>query len=156
MNKFRRAFLKTAGAAGALLATAGIGLLKSGEVFAATWNKLAFSSNNMSDALKNANYGGAVESKDIVLKAPDIAENGAVVPIEVTSNIPGTTSIALFVEKNQYPMVADFELPSGTEPYISTRIKMSQTSNVRVAVRAGGKNYTQVKEVKVTIGGCGG
>ncbi len=156
MNKFRRAFLKTAGAAGALLATAGVGLLKSGEVFAATWNKLAFSSNNMSDALKNANYGGAIESKDIVLKAPDIAENGAVVPIEVTSNIPGTTSIALFVEKNQYPMVADFELPSGTEPYISTRIKMSQTSNVRVAVRAGGKNYTQVKEVKVTIGGCGG
>ncbi|TXT24054.1 MAG: transmembrane protein [Gallionellaceae bacterium] len=156
MNKFRRAFLKTAGAAGALLATAGVGLLKSGEVFAATWNKLAFSSNNMNDAMKNANYGGAVESKDIVLKAPDIAENGAVVPVEVTSNIPGTTSIALFVEKNQYPMVADFELPSGTEPYISTRIKMSQTSNVRVAVRAGGKNYTQVKEVKVTIGGCGG
>lgn len=156
MNKFRRAFLKTAGAAGALLAATGAGLLKSGEVFAATWNKLAFSSNNMNDAMKNANYGGAVESKDIVLKAPDIAENGAVVPVEVTSNIPGTTSIALFVEKNQYPLVADFEIPGGTDPYISTRIKMSQTSNVRVTVRAGGKNYTQSKEVKVTIGGCGG
>lgn len=148
--------MKSAGAAGALLATVGVGLLKSGGALAATWNKLAFSSNNMNDALKNANYGGAVESKDIALKAPDIAENGAVVPIEVTSNIPGTTSIALFVEKNQYPLVADFEIPGGTEPYISTRIKMSQTSNVRVAVRAGGKNYTQSKEVKVTIGGCGG
>lgn len=156
MNKFRRAFLKSTGAAGALLVAFGTGLLKSGEVFAATWNKLAFSSNNMNDAMKNANYGGAIESKDIALKVPDIAENGAIVPVEVTSNIPGTTSIAFFVEKNQYPMVADFELPSGTEPYISTRIKMSQTSPVRVAVRAGGKVYTQSKEVKVTIGGCGG
>ncbi|MBI4939000.1 MAG: thiosulfate oxidation carrier protein SoxY [Nitrosomonadales bacterium] len=156
MDKLRRLYLKSAGAAGVLLAAAGAGLLKPGEVFAAAWNKLAFSSNNVNDAMKNANYGGAVESKDIILKVPDIAENGAIVPVEATSNIPGTTSMAFFVEKNQYPLVADFELPSGTEPYISTRIKMSQTSNVRVAVRAGGKTYMQSKEVKVTIGGCGG
>lgn len=155
MNDLRRAFLKNIGAAGALLVAAGAGLLKSGEVFAATWNKLAFSSNNVSDAMKNANYGGAIESKDIMLKVPDIAENGALVPVEATSNIPGTTSIAFFVDKNQYPLVADFDLAGGTEPYISTRIKMSQTSLVRVAVRAGGKNYMQSKEVKVTIGGCG-
>ncbi len=156
MDKLRRIFLKSTGAAGALLVAAGTGLLKSGEIFAATWNKLAFSSNNINDAMKNANYGDAVESKDIVLKVPDIAENGAVVPVEATSNIPGTTSMAFFVEKNEYPMVADFELPPGTEPYISTRIKMRQTSNVRVAVKAGGKVYMQSKEVKVTIGGCGG
>ena len=156
MNMLRRTFLKSIGAAGAMLAAAGTGLLKSGEVFAATWNKLAFSSNNINDAMKNANYGGAIESKDIVLKVPDIAENGAVVPVEATSNIPGTTSMAFFVEKNDFPLVADFELPSGTEPYISTRIKMRQTSNVRVAVKAGGKIYMQSKEVKVTIGGCGG
>lgn len=156
MNMLRRSFLKSIGATGAVLAAVGAGLLRSGEVFAATWNKLAFSSNNINDAMKNANYGGAVESKDIVLKVPDIAENGAIVPIEATSNIPGTVSMAFFVEKNEYPMVADFELPSGTEPYISTRIKMRQTSNVRVAVKAGGKVYMQSKEVKVTIGGCGG
>ena len=148
--------MKNAGIAGAVLAAVGAGLLKSGEAFAATWNKLAFSSNNINDTMKNANYGGAIESKDIVLKVPDIAENGAIVPVEATSNIPGTTSMAFFVEKNEYPMVADFELPSGTEPYISTRIKMRQTSNVRVAVKAGGKVYMQSKEVKVTIGGCGG
>jgi len=156
MDKLRRIFLKNAGIAGAVLAAVGAGLLKSGEAFAATWNKLAFSSNNINDTMKNANYGGAIESKDIVLKVPDIAENGAIVPVEATSNIPGTTSMAFFVEKNEYPMVADFELPSGTEPYISTRIKMRQTSNVRVAVKAGGKVYMQSKEVKVTIGGCGG
>ncbi len=156
MDKLRRVFLKNMGAAGALLVGMGAGLLKTGEVFAATWNKLAFSSNNVTDAMKNANYGGAVESKDILLKVPDIAENGAIVPVEVTSNIPGTTSIAFYVDKNQYPLVADFEIPSGTEPYISTRVKMSQTSPVRVTVRAGGKAYTHSKEVKVTIGGCGG
>ena len=156
MDKFRRVFLKNMGIAGALLVGMGAGLFKSGEVFAATWNKLAFSSNNVKDAMNNANYGGAVESKDILLNMSEIAENGANVPVEVTSNIPGTTSIAIFVDKNQYPMVADFDIPSGTEPYIATRIKMSQTSLVRVAVRAGGKAYMQAKEIKVTIGGCGG
>jgi sulfur-oxidizing protein SoxY len=155
MNNLRRTFLKNAGAAGAVLAAVGAGLLRSGEAFAASWNKLAFSSNSVAEAMKNANYGGAVESKDIVLKVADIAENGAIVPVEATSNIPGTTSIAFFVDKNQYPLVADFELASGAEPFISTRIKMSQTSNVRVAVRAGGKTYMQSREVKVTIGGCG-
>lgn len=155
MDKLRRAFLKNVGAAGALMVAIGTGLFKSGEVFAAMWNKLAFSSSNVTEAMKYANYGGAIESKDISLKLPDIAENGALVPVEATSNIPGTTSIAFFVDKNKYPMIADFELLNGTEPYISTRIKMNQTSLVRVAVRAGGKVYTQSKEVKVTIGGCG-
>lgn len=156
MDQLRRAFLKNAGIAGAVMVAIGTGLLRSGEVLAATWNKLAFTSTNVADAMKNANYGGAAESKDIQLKLPDIAENGASVPIEVTSHIPGTTSIAIFVEKNQNPLVADFELSNGAEPYINTFIKMSQTSQVRVAVKAGGKAYTQGKEVKVTIGGCGG
>lgn len=156
MDQLRRAFLKSSGIAGAVMVAIGAGLLRSGEVLAATWNKLAFTSTNMADAIKNANYGGATESKDILIKVPDIAENGAAVPVEVISNIPGTTSIAIFVEKNVTPMVADFEFSNGAEPYISTFIKMGQTSQVRVAVRAGGKAYTQSKEVKVTIGGCGG
>jgi len=96
------------------------------------------------------------DSKDITIKAPDIAENGAVVPVEVTSGIPGTTAIAILAEKNATPLVADFGLMSGAEAYISTRIKMGQTSLVRAVVMAGGKAYTAAKEVKVTIGGCGG
>lgn len=156
MDQLRRAFLKSAGTAGAVAFAIGAGLLKCGEAFAVTWNKLAFTAHNVADAMKNAGYGGAVESKDIVLKVPDIAENGASVPVEVASNIPGTTSIALFVDKNQNPLVADFELSNGAEPYLSTQIKMAQTSQVRVAVKAGGKVYAQGKEVKVTIGGCGG
>jgi sulfur-oxidizing protein SoxY len=99
---------------------------------------------------------GAADSKDITIKAPDIAENGAVVPVEVTSGIAGTTSIAIFAEKNATPLIADFDFANGAEGFISTRIKMGKTSLVRAVVTAGGKTYTSAKEVKVTIGGCGG
>ena len=156
MDQLRRTFLKSAGLAGSVVVALGAGLLKSGEVLAAAWNTTAFGAKTISDAMSAAGFTGAVESKDIEIKAPEIAENGAVVPVEVTSKIPGTTSLAIFVEKNPTPLVADFEFMAGAEPYVSTRIKMGQTSLVRVAVKAGGKTYMQSKEFKVTIGGCGG
>jgi sulfur-oxidizing protein SoxY len=156
MDQLRRTFLKSAGVAGSVVVAIAAGMLKSGEALAAAWNSSAFAAKNISDAMSAAGFGGAAESKDIVIKAPEIAENGSVVPVEVTSSIPGTTSMAIFVEKNPTPMVASFEFMAGTEAYVSTRIKMGQTSLVRVAVKAGGKTYMQSKEVKVTIGGCGG
>jgi sulfur-oxidizing protein SoxY len=156
MNQFRRAFLKSAGSIGTVAVAIAAGMLKPGAAFAAAWNTVAFTSKDIAEALKNTGYDGAAESSDIVLKAPDIAENGAVVPITATSNIPGTTSIAIFVEKNPTPLIADFSFSNGAEAYISTRIKMAKTSVVRVSVKAGGKNYTTSREVKVTIGGCGG
>jgi sulfur-oxidizing protein SoxY len=156
MNQLRRAFLKNAGAVGTVAIAIAAGLLKPGAAFAAAWNSLAFTAKDIADAMKNAGYGGAAESSDIQIKAPDIAENGAVVPVSATSNIPGTTSMAIFVEKNPAPLIAIFEFSNGIEPNISTRIKMAKTSIVRVSVQAGGKNYTNSREVKVTIGGCGG
>ncbi|MDP1683029.1 MAG: thiosulfate oxidation carrier protein SoxY [Burkholderiales bacterium] len=156
MNTKRRTFLKGAGAAGTVAVAVAAGLLKPTEVLAAEWNKAAFDAKGMPDALKVLNATGAAVSKDITIKAPDIAENGAVVPVEVTSKIAGTSSIALMVEKNANPLTANFDLTNGADGYVSTRIKMGQTSNVRVVVNAGGKSYTAVKEVKVTIGGCGG
>jgi len=156
MNQLRRAFLQRAGLAGAALFAISAGLLKPGTALAAAWNKLAFNATNLAEAMKQANYSGGVQSNDIVVKAPDIAENGGSVPVEVICTIPGITAIAIFAEKNQTPLIADFELSNGAEAYISTRIKMSQTALVRIAVRAGGKVYTQTKEVKVTLGGCGG
>jgi len=156
MDQLRRTFLKSAGVAGSVAVAIAAGLLKSGDVLAAAWNTTAFGAKNISDAMSGAGFAGAIESKDIDIKAPEIAENGAVVPVEVTSRIPGTTSLAIFVEKNPTPMVASFDFLNGAEPYVSTRIKMGQTSLVRVAVKAGGKTYMQSKEVKVTIGGCGG
>ena len=156
MNQLRRAFLKNAGAVGSVAIAIATGLLKPAAAFAAAWNSLAFTAKDPADAIKNAGYGGATESSDIVIKAPDIAENGAVVPVSATSNIPGTTSMAIFAEKNPAPLIAIFEFSNGIEPNISTRIKMAKTSIVRVSVQAGGKNYTSSREVKVTIGGCGG
>jgi len=156
MNQLRRAFLKNAGVFGAVAVAIAAGVLKPGSAFAAAWNSLAFTAKDPAEAIKNAGYSGATESSSIEIKAPDIAENGAVVPVTATSNIPGTTSMAIFVEKNPSPLVANFEFLNGAEPYISTRIKMAKTSIVRVSVQAGGKNYTSSREVKVTIGGCGG
>lgn len=156
MNQLRRTFLKGTGAAGTVAVAIAAGLLKPGQVLAADWNKSAFEAKSTDDALKGIGAAGAAKSADIMIKAPDIAENGAVVPVEVTSNIPGTTEIAIISEKNVNPLIAEFTLSNGAEGYVSTRIKMAKTSNVTVVVKAGGKAYTASKEVKVTIGGCGG
>ena len=156
MNPLRRTLLKGTGAAGTVAVALAAGLLKPGQVLAAEWNKAAFDSKSIIEALKGIGATAAVDSKDIAIKAPDIAENGAVVPVEVTSKIPGTESIAIVVEKNDRPLIAVFNLLNGAEGFVSTRIKMAQTSDVKVVVKAGGKMYTAKKEVKVTIGGCGG
>jgi sulfur-oxidizing protein SoxY len=153
LNYTRRRILT----AGAAFATLGTLLWKPLELLAAEWNRAAFEAKALADALKNIGATNAVESKDILIKAPDIAENGAVVPIEVTSKIASTQSIAIVAEKNPFPLVASFVLPEGTEGYASTRIKLGQTSNIKVVVKAGdGKVYAASKEIKVTIGGCGG
>jgi sulfur-oxidizing protein SoxY len=96
-----------------------------------------------------------VDSKDIELKAPDIAENGAVVPLEITSNIPGTESITIFIDKNPFPYVGTFDVSKGAMPFIALRVKMAESSNIRAVVQAAGKTFATAKEVKVTIGGCG-
>jgi sulfur-oxidizing protein SoxY len=149
MNALRRNVLKGAAGAGAVAVAVAAGLLKPTQAMAA-WNKSAFEAKNVVDAMKGIGATNPSDSKDITIKAPDIAENGAVVPVE------GTTSIAILAEKNAQPLVGTFDLTGGAEGFISTRIKMGSTSLVRAVVSAGGKTYTAAKEVKVTIGGCGG
>jgi len=96
-------------------------------------------------------------SNDITFfSTPDIAENGAVVPVGIASKIPQTQAIAILIEKNPNMLAAVFDIPPGTDPSLSTRIKMAQTSNVYALVKAGGKYYATSKEIKVTLGGCGG
>lgn len=155
MNALRRNVLKSAAGAGTVAVAVAAGLLKPTSALAGA-PRSAYEAKSVGDALKGMGASGAADSKDITIKAPDIAENGAVVPVEVTSNIAGTTSIAIVAEKNATPLVADFDLSNGAQGFISTRIKMGQTSLVRAVVTAGGKTYTSAKEVKVTIGGCGG
>lgn len=153
MNDRRRNLLTSAGAAAALLAA---GLLKPVLALAATWNKDAFASKSPGDALKSIGAADPAPSGDIVIEAPQIAENGAVVPIEITSKIAGTTSLAVLVEKNPYPLVAKFDFMEGALPFVKINAKMGETSDVRVVATAGGKHYVATKEIKVTIGGCGG
>ncbi len=155
MNTLRRNVLKGASSASAVAMAVAAGLLKPTEVLAA-WNKSAFEAKSMDEAMKGLGAGAAVDSKSITIKAPDIAENGAVVPVEVTSSLPNTTNISIFAEKNGTPLVGSYTMSNGTPGYVSTRIKMGTTSLVRAVVTAGGKTYTAAKEVKVTIGGCGG
>ena len=122
---------------------------------AATWNKVAFDAHALPEVLKAIGAGSVVESDKIELRAPEIAENGAIVPVEIISRIPGTESIYIIADKNPQPLVAEFDFTGATDPFISTRIKMSETSKVRVIVKAGGKFYATTRDVKVTIGGCG-
>jgi sulfur-oxidizing protein SoxY len=143
------------GVLAAMAAVLAAGVLKPLAALAA-WNKAAFSSKSSADALKSLGTGSAEASGQIVIEAPQIAENGAVVPIEITSNIPGTTSIAVLVEKNPYPLVAKFDFMEGALPFVKINAKMGETSDVRVVATAGGRHYQATKEIKVTIGGCGG
>jgi sulfur-oxidizing protein SoxY len=122
----------------------------------AAWNENAFGAKTAADALKGIGVGNSPLSKDIVIEAPQIAENGVVVPIEITSNVPGTSSIAVVLEKNPFPLAAKFDFMEGALPYVKLNVKMAETSDVRVVATAGGRHYAATKEIKVTIGGCGG
>ena len=116
----------------------------------------AFKQKSSDDAIKLL-YGKTAEKSDkIKLDAPEIAENGAVVPISVSSTLPDVTAIAFLVAENPNALVAAYKIPAGTMPSVANRIKMARTSNVIVVVEAGGKLYSTSKEVKVTVGGCGG
>ena len=156
MNQNRRVLLKGTFAAGATGLAISAGLLTPKAVLAA-WPKAAFEAKDSKAALE-ASMGSSdmTESADIQLKAPDIAENGAVVPITVTSKIDGTEQISIVVAGNQTPLAATFNLGATTSGFVSTRIKMGKTSDVTAVVKAGGKLYSTSKNVKVTIGGCGG
>lgn len=153
MNGSRRNALKTGGVLALLLAA---GIVKPGDLQAQGWNQTAFEGKTLADAMRELGAQGAVPSTAIEIKAPEIAENGAVVPVGVESRLPGTQSITLLIEKNPQPLTASFDIPAGTEPNVSTRVKMGQSSDVYALVKADGKFYVAKKEIKITLGGCGG
>ena len=152
MNRLRRTFLKLAGASAVTVG----GVLKIGHALAAVWNKAGFESKVTAEVLKTLGVSGAATSKDIAISAPDIAENGAQVPVTVVSKIPNTQSISIVADKNPFPLTSMFDFSNGAEAYVSTKLKMGQTSNVIAIVKADGKFFTASREIKVTIGGCGG
>lgn len=125
------------------------------KLLAAQWNAKAFDETRFPDSLKSIGALELIESDQIQLKTPEIAENGAIVPIQVTSGIPNTEKVYVFAEKNPQPLVASFTFSNNVEPYFATRIKMGDSAKVHVVVRADGKHYIVSRDVKVTIGGCG-
>ncbi|CAK0767452.1 sulfur-oxidizing protein SoxY [Gammaproteobacteria bacterium] len=152
----RRIFLKGSLLTGTLGAALGSGLLTP-ERLLAEWSKEAFSAKEIDKATAALDEKSSPETSDkITLTAPDIAENGAVVPVTVETTLPDVSRILLFSEKNIVPLVADFRLPAGTDAYVSTRIKMAQTGSVVAIVKSGKQLFTASREVKVTTGGCGG
>ena len=152
----RRSFLKgsiAAGAAGAGLAT---GILTPNMAFADGEATDPFKAKSVDEVLKLLGASGAESSDKIKIKAPEIAENGAVVPVGITSEIPGTTEIISITAKNPTPLAARYTFGEGAVPAIKSRFKMGKTTDVIAVVKAGDKYYTAKKEVKVTKGGCGG
>ena len=151
----RRTFLKGTIASGMLGVAASAGLLAPRMVLAA-WPKAAFDAKSIDDAL-NALLGGTslTESSDIQIKAPDIAENGAVVPITVSTGM-AAESISVLIAENPAPLACSYALGSNTLGFVSTRVKMGKTSDLIAVVKSGGKLHSAKKTVKVTIGGCGG
>ena len=156
MNPSRRTGLSAAGSFGLYAALAAIGLFEGRPVSAQTFNATLFQARNLSELLRMLGGTTAADSKEIQITAPDIAENGAVVPVAVRSQLLRTEQISLLVEKNPDPLVASYQLLEGVEPDLTMRVKMSQTSDVIALVRADGRFFMARKDVKVTIGGCGG
>ncbi len=151
----RRAFLKsvlTGTTAGALV---GAGLLTPGRILAA-WPAAAFDSTTRDAALEALYASGVIEESDRVkLDAPDIAENGAVVPIRVETDLEGVESISIIAAENPSPLAAVFELTARSLPSVSTRIKMAMTSDVLIVVKSNGTLFSTQKRISVTVGGCG-
>jgi sulfur-oxidizing protein SoxY len=153
MNLNRRDMLRITSVLSAAFA---VGILKPNDVFAAEWSAAVFNAKGLDAAVKALGGNGFAVSKDISIDAPDIAENGAVVPVSISSAVPNTEYMAILVEKNPSAMAASFNIPTGTQPAVTTRVKMGMTSQIHALVKADGKWLVASKETKVTLGGCGG
>jgi sulfur-oxidizing protein SoxY len=152
----KRQSLQSAGGLGLFAALVSIGMLKPGVAHAQAFNAAAFQAKGIADTLKALGAAGAIESKEVVIIASDIAENGAVVPVGIRSALAKTEMMALLVEKNPNGLAGSYDILDGAEAEVQMNIKMGQSSDVVAVVKADGKYYMARKEIKVTLGGCGG
>ncbi len=158
MSMNRRKALQATGGFGVLGMFVAAGVMTPEEARAqqAEWNKAAFETKDVNGTAKALGGDAPTASDKITVTGPDIAENGAVVPVGATSTLPNVQMIALLVEKNPNALAASFNLTPECEPFVTTRVKMGQSSDVYALVKADGKFYVAKKEIKVTLGGCGG
>lgn len=153
MDASRRTVTMGTGAAlmGAFLA----GMLKPGILLAA-WNEHAFNAKDLPEVLRALGMNTAAQSKEIAVDVPEVSENGASVPVQITSRIPDTQSISVFVDRNPWPYIAHVEFVKDALPFVALRLRVAETSPVRAVVRARGSYYLAVKDVRVVAGGCVG
>lgn len=151
----RRSFLQAFGNGAALAGLVGAGMLKPGRVLAVDFDRNAFAATNAADALRLIGATGAESSTELIFKGPEVAENGAAVPVEVISRLPNTTRLSLLVDKNPFPLAAQFSFSGNAVARFQAKLKMAESSRVRVVAVAAGKQYTAFREIKVTVGGCG-
>ena len=154
MQHSRRSFLLRAAQATLACVAAAAGVLP--RYVRAAETRPAFTAIAIAEALKALGAGNPKESVEIVLKAPDIAENGAVVPLEIESKLPNTRSIIILVEKNPHVMTAAFNIPDGTDRLVSIRVKVAESAVIHAVVKTDAGAFYATKLVKVTLGGCGG
>ena len=156
MSVSRRQVIKAGGGAALYTALASMGFFTANPAMAAAWKKDWFETKNVPDTLKAMGIASAANSGDVVITSPDIAENGAVVPVGIASKLPKTEMIALLVEKNPAMMAGFYDFTADAVPDVSMRVKMGQSSDVIAIVKSDGKFFMAKKEIKVTLGGCGG
>lgn len=156
MSVTRRQVIKTGGGAALYTALASMGFFAGNPARAAAWKKDWFETKSVPDTMKVMGVGSAPNSGEITITSPDIAENGAVVPVGVSSKLPKTEMIAVLVEKNPWMMAGFYDFTADAIPDVSMRVKMGQSSDVIAIVKADGKFFMAKKEIKVTLGGCGG
>lgn len=156
MHELRRKLLKGGTSAALLAHWLSSGLLLPNAALAGEWNRNAFAARSIGEALKAYGSANAGETRELTINAPEIAENGAKVDIEITSHLADTRSIAIFADKNPMPLTAVFEFSGALLPYVRAQLKLAETTRVRVVARTGdGKFHVAFREVKVTLGGCG-
>jgi sulfur-oxidizing protein SoxY len=157
MIELRRRLLKGGASAVLLSPLLGTGLLHPTRALAAEWNRNAFAARTIGDALKAHGSANAGESRDILINAPEIAENGAKVEVDITSNLANTRSLTIFADKNPMPLCATLDFFGTVLPYARVQLKLAESTRLRAVVKtAEGKTYVAFREVKVTLGGCGG
>lgn len=157
IRELRRKLLREGIRSSLLLPLLGSGLLRPGRVLASEWKSHAFTARSTAEALQQLAVSKATESRDIVINAPEIAENGAKVDVEITCNLPGARSLLLLADRNPMPLCAEISFSGKALPYAKLQIKLAESTLVRALIRTNdGRTHVAIREIKVTLGGCGG
>ena len=157
MNELRRKMLQGSASAALLLPLIGTGLLTPRQAWASPWNNKAFTARSSSDALAALGVNTPQDSRDLIINAPEIAENGGKVEVEITSRIPDTRKLLVLADKNPMPLCAELDFSSNAQAYAKVQLKLAETMRVRAIARTGdGRNYVAFREIKVSLGGCRG